>query len=412
MHLLAPLFYGWVIVAVAFVTMAIGVNARTAFSLLLPPIVDEFGWERGATAGAFSFGFILAAVLSPLLGRWMDRAGPRIVIEAGIACLATGLIAAAYISTPWQLYSTLGLLVGAGAVCLSYTGQAVYLPNWFVRRRGLAMSIAFSGVGVGSIALLPALQLLIDGAGWRTACTVLGIVVLVVLAPLNLLVRRRPEDLGLAPDGDPGTTVTTGAAPAASKEWTLSRATRTTRFWWLALAYATGMYAWYAVQIHQTRYLLEIGFSGQQAAWALGLVSLVGIPGQIALGHLSDRIAREWVWTIGQFGFVVCYSALLVLQSHPVAALLWLMVLAQGFLGYGVTSVVGAIPAEGFHGRHYGSIFGAIMGIGIAGGAIGPWITGLAYDMSGSYAYGFWLALACCVISAAAIWVAARAKVK
>ena len=406
------MFYGWVIVAVAFITMAIGVNARTAFSLLLPPIVDEFGWERGATAGAFSFGFILAAVLSPLLGRWMDRAGPRVVIETGIACLATGLIAAAYISAPWQLYSTLGLLVGAGAVCLSYTGQAVYLPNWFVRRRGLAMSIAFSGVGVGSIALLPALQILIDASGWRAACTVLGIVVLLVLAPLNLLVRRRPEDLGLAPDGDPRPLAQPGATPPPSADWTLSRAARTARFWWLALAYACGMYGWYAVQIHQTRYLIEVGFSGQQAAWALGFVSLVGIPGQIALGHLSDRIAREWVWTIGQFGFIVCYAALIGLQDRPVAALLWLMVLAQGFLGYGVTSVVGSIPAEGFHGRHYGSIFGAIMGIGIAGGAIGPWITGLAYDMSGSYAFGFSLALACCVISAAAIWVAARAKVK
>src|SRR5690242_6033882 len=86
--LLGRVFYGWVVVAVAFVTMAIGVNARTAFSLLFPPIVDEFGWDRGATAAAFSFGFILAAVLSPLLGRWMDRYGPRAVIEAGVACVA------------------------------------------------------------------------------------------------------------------------------------------------------------------------------------------------------------------------------------------------------------------------------------------------------------------------------------
>src|SRR5204863_2604516 len=95
MRFAGSLFYGWVIVGVAFVTMAIGVNARTAFSLLFPPIVDEFGWDRGATAAAFSFGFILAAVLSPLLGRWMDRFGPRVVIEAGVACVALGLFAAA-----------------------------------------------------------------------------------------------------------------------------------------------------------------------------------------------------------------------------------------------------------------------------------------------------------------------------
>jgi sugar phosphate permease len=403
------LFYGWVIVAVAFVTMAIGVNARTAFSLLFPPIVDEFGWDRAATAGAFSFGFILAAVLSPLLGRWMDRFGPRVVIEAGVACVALGLFAARTISAPWQLYATLGVLVGAGSVCLSYTGQACYLPNWFVRQRGLAMSIAFSGVGIGSIVLFPALQGVIDGFGWRSACTALAIVVLVVLAPLNLLLRRRPQELGLHPDGDAAAPPRPAAQTApGGEDWTLGAAIRTPLFWWLALAYASGLYAWYAVQVHQTRYLLEVGFSGRQAAWALGLVSLVGIPGQIALGHLSDRISREWVWCIGQAGFVICYASLLALRHAPVPALLWLMVLAQGFLGYGVTSVVGAIPAEYFHGRHYGAIFGAIMGIGLVGGALGPWATGLAYDLSGSYAPGFVTALGCCVLSIVAIWAIRR----
>src|SRR5437868_6907246 len=371
MRFAGSLFYGWVIVAVAFVTMAIGVNARTAFSLLFPPIVDEFGWDRGATAAAFSFGFILAAVLSPLLGKWIDRFGPRPVLEAGIACVAIGLLAAAHIRAPWQLYGTLGLLVGAGSVCLSYTGQACYLPNWFARRRGLAMSIAFSGVGIGSIVLFPLLQRVIEAAGWRSACAALGIVVLVVLAPLNLLLRRRPQELGLHPDGDASASPRPAAQTApGGEDWTLSGALRTGRFWWIALAYASGLYAWYAVQVHQTRYLVEVGFSGQQAAWALGVVSLAGIPGQIALGYLSDRIAREWVWCIGQLGFVICYAALLALRHAPVAGLLWLMVLAQGFLGYGVTSVVGAIPAEGFHGRHYGAIFGALMGIGIAGGAV------------------------------------------
>jgi sugar phosphate permease len=298
------------------------------------------------------------------------------------------------------------VLVGAGSVCLSYTGQACYLPNWFVRQRGLAMSIAFSGVGVGSIVLFPALQGVIDAFGWRSACTALAVVVLVVLAPLNLLLRRRPQELGLHPDGDASAPARPATQTAPSGEdWTLRAAIRTPVFWWLALAYASGLYAWYAVQVHQTRYLREVGFSGQQAAWALGLVSLAGIPGQIALGHLSDRIAREWVWCIGQAGFVVCYLSLLALRHAPEPSLLWLMVLAQGFLGYGVTSVVGAIPAEYFHGRHYGAIFGAMMGIGIAGGAIGPWATGLAYDWSGSYAPGFIAALGCCVLSGIAIWV-------
>ena len=354
-----PFFYGWVIVAVAFVTMGVGVNARTAFSLLFPPILDEFGWERGVTAGAFSFGFLVSAVLSPSLGRLMDRRGPRVVIELGVGLMAAGLLLAPLVRQPWHLYATLGVLVGGGSVCLGYTGQALFLPNWFVRRRGLAISVAYSGVGVGSIILLPWLQDLIGRAGWRASCWALGILILALLAPLNLLLRRRPEDLGLEPDGDdapPGSPAANRTANVvdlawAAVDWTLGRAMRTTRFWWIMVGYFCGLFAWYAVQVHQTKYLVEIGFSPTDAAWALGVVSLAGIPGQIALGHLSDRIGREWVWTVGSLGFALCYLALLLLRHAPTPTLLYLMVVSQGMLGYGLTSVVGAIPAEIFQGR-------------------------------------------------------------
>src|SRR5258707_6204130 len=90
-----PFYYGWIIVAVTFVTMAIGVNARTAFSLFFPPIIDEFGWDRGVTAGAFSFGFLVSAGMSPLIGRMMDRFGPRAVMELGVVLMAGGLLLAA-----------------------------------------------------------------------------------------------------------------------------------------------------------------------------------------------------------------------------------------------------------------------------------------------------------------------------
>ena len=150
-----PFFYGWVLVAVWFVTMAVGVNARTAFSLLFPPILAEFGWDRGVTAGAFSFGFLVSALMTPSIGRIMDRRGPLIVIEAGVVTMGTGLLLATLAREPWQLYLTLGALCGGGVNCLAYTGQSLYLPHWFERRRGLALSIAFSGVGIGSITILP-----------------------------------------------------------------------------------------------------------------------------------------------------------------------------------------------------------------------------------------------------------------
>ena len=413
------IFYGWIIVAVVFVTMGVGVNARTAFSLLFPPILGEFGWERGVTAGAFSFGFLVSAALSPSLGRLMDRRGPRVVIELGVLLIGTGLLLATQVTQPWHLYATLGVMVGGGSVCLGYTGQSLFLPDWFVRRRGLAMSLAFSGVGVGSMIILPWVQLLIGRSGWRAACWALGLLVLLLLVPLNLLLRRRPQDLGLEPDGDRAVAGAAATRPSnvvdaawTAVDWTLARATRTARFWWIASGYFLGLFAWYAVQVHQTKYLIEIGFAPHDAAWALGFVSLAGIPGQIALGWLSDRIGREWVWTVGSLGFAICYATLLLLAVSPTMPLLYLMVIAQGMLGYGLTSVVGAIPAEIFQGRHYGSIFGTLMLSSIAGGAVGPWLTGVLYDRTGSYTLPFWIAIGCCVASAVTIWLAAPRKVR
>jgi len=166
------------------------------------------------------------------------------------------------------------------------------------------------------------------------------------------------------------------------------------------------------VQVHQTKYLIEIGFAPSEAAWALGSVSLVAIPGQLAFGHLSDRIGREWVWMIGNLGFVICCLALILLRDAPTAPLLSAMVFAQGTLGYSLTSVMGAISAEIFEGSHFGSIFGAVMVAAILGGAAGPWVTGVLYDATASYSVAFWIAAGCSTISILAIWLAAPAKVR
>jgi MFS family permease len=141
-------------------------------------------------------------------------------------------------------------------------------------------------------------------------------------------------------------------------------------------------------------------------------VSLAGIPGQIGLGHISDRIGREWVWTVGNAGFAICYVSLLLLHGAPSAPLLWIMVVSQGMLGYGLTSVVGAIPAEIFQGRHFGTIMGTLMLAAIGGGALGPWLGGVLYDRTGSYASTFLIAIGCCVLSAIAIWLAAPRHVR
>lgn len=415
-----PFYYGWVIVGIAFVTMAIAVSARTAFSLLLPPLIDEFGWNRGVTAGAFSFGFLVSAILGPIAARLMDRHGPRLVIESGVGLMCAGLLLAPAIEKPWHLYATLGMLVGGGANLMTFTAQSLYLPNWFVRHRGLAISIAFSGVGVGAILLLPWLQTIIVREGWRTSCHVMAFLILLVVGPMNFFVRKRPEDMGLLPDGRANRSGTAVArqpsnvvdAAWTSIEWTFAHAVRTSRFWWIALAYFCAMIAWYAVQVHQTKYLIETGFSPLIAAWALGAVSVVAIPGQIGFGALSDRIGREWVWSAGCLGFAICYAALIALEHTPSIGLLYVMVLAQGFLGYALTSVMGAIVVEIFEGPHYASIFGGITVALVVGGAVGPWIAGVVHDATGSYRLAFVLAIGCCVVSAVAVWMAAPRKVR
>ena len=412
-------YYGWAIVAVVFLTMALTVNARTAFSLFFPPILDEFGWSRGVTAGAFSFGFITSAVASPLMGKAMDRFGPRVILEFGVVLTGAGLLLSPLATQPWHLYLTAGVLIGAGTVCTGYSGQSLFLPNWFVRKRGLAIGIAFSGVGIGSVIVLPWLQTMIGTEGWRAGSRTLGIVLLVTLIPLNLLIRRRPEDIGLLPDGDAARLA--GAAPPpsnivdpvwAATEWTLGTAVRTAKFWWLASGYFGGLYIWYAVQVHQTRYLTEIGFNPTLSAWALGLVSLAGIPGQIVLGHISDRIGREPVWALACLGFGICFAALIALAAVPSVAILLIMVLAQGSLGYGLTSVMGAMVSEIFQGKHFGAIFGTVMLSGLAGGAAGPWVTGVLHDLTGRYTEAFALGILVSVLSAFCVWRAAPRKVR
>src|SRR5260370_41585988 len=300
----------------------------------------------------------------------MDRAGPRAVMELGVALMAGGLWLARLTRRPWHLYLTIGVMVGAGSVCLGYSGQSRSLPNWFIRRRGLAMGLAFAGVGIGSMTLLPWVQHMIEQTGWRTACTAMGIVVLAVLAPINLLLRKRPEDIGLLPDGD-AVLSASSAKPIsnivdpdwAGIDWTLRRAIRTARFWWLSLGYFGGLYVLYAVQDHQTQYLLCIGFSPGVAVWALGLVSLLGIPGQIWLGHLSDRVGREWIWAASCAGFAICFAALIALKYFPTLPLVYVMVLAQGALGYGLTSIMGAVVLEIFQVKHYHNIFATVLSV-------------------------------------------------
>jgi len=419
-----PFYYGWVIVACAFATMAVGVNARTAFSLLYPAILAEFGWGRGETAGAFSMGFVFAAFLGPFTGLALNRFGPRLVMPAGSAMMAGGFLSMTFVTEPWMLYPAFGVLVIGGSTILGYIGHAATLPLWFQRRRGLAVGLAFAGVGVGAITLLPLSAWIIENQGWRDACWTIAAIVFGLLAPINLIAqRRRPEDIGLRPDGAeapppaaaPETAEGAAAALAAAKAAdgpTLGDAVRLPAFWFFALAAFGMLWNWYAVQVHQTQYLLDIGFDGDTASLALALVSAAGVAGQINGGWLSDRIGREGAWTVGCLGFALCYGCLILLKDDPSQFYLWSMVAAQGLIGYGLTSVYASAPADVFQGRNYSTIFGTLSVFSSLGGGAGPYFTGLLYDLEGGYRNAFIICIAWTFVSIAAMWLAAPRRAR
>jgi len=414
-----PIFYGWIVVTIAFITMAISVNSRVAFSLLFPAILDEFQWDRSLIAGAFSTGFIISGLFTPILGILMDRWGPRMVIPTGTTLVIAGYLGATTASTPLGIYVTLGIFVITGSIATSYFSHSMFLPNWFVRKRGLAVGIAFSGAGIGSITLLPWFQHIIDNDGWRQACFIIaGLLTLII--PLSIYFqRKRPEDLGLQPDGD-GSTTSNHGNPSSnaivdqdwfSRDWTLGMAMKTMRFWWLFAAIFSALFVWYAVLVHQTVYLVETSFDSTVAATALGLVGLFGVAGQIGIGLLSDRIGREWGWTIALCGFAACYTVLIVLAIIPSNIMLYLMVGLQGLLGYGLASLIGPIHAEIFPGRRFATIFAATGFGGTAGAGAGPWITGYIFDLTGSYQLAFWICVGMSIASIFCIWMAAPRKV-
>ena len=257
-----PFFYGWVIVVVTFVTMAIGVNARTAFSLFFPPIIDEFGWERGITAGAFSFGFVVSAAVSPLIGRMMDRFGPRGVMELGVALMAAGLLLAPLTTQPWHLYLTIGVH-GRRRQRLSRLFRPIAVSAELVhspprprhgarlrRRRHRLGHLAAVGAADDRADRL-AHRLHRDGHhGPGRAGADQPVAAQAARGYRPAAGRRRRADRDIGRSRSPTSSIPSGPAPTGRCGARCApRASGGS-----ALGYFCGLYIWYAVQVHQTKY--------------------------------------------------------------------------------------------------------------------------------------------------------------
>jgi len=418
------LFYGWIVVAISFVTLALIYGARYCFSVFYVAILNEFNWPRGSTSSILSINLLVYAFFAPFAGILMDRYGPRKVFPFGGALVGLGLIACSSANTLWEFFIYFGLIVGVGISLLGTTPHNPILANWFIKRRGLAVGLAFSGVGF-SFPLGILVQWFITNFGWRVSYILTGLMVIIIVVPINAIFQRfRPEEKGLLADAEKNLREEDKGKEKkeimdelivdkewVKTEWTLRKAIRTYRFWALFFFDFLGGLSLMTIVTHQVRFAVDVGFSEMVAASAFGLFGIANVVGH-ASGFISDRLGREETCYIGVGSAIIATIMLLKVDTISELYYLYLYSILFGF-GMGLIAATSyTIFADIFYGKHLGSITGFIitsLGMGLS---IGPWLAGYIYDITGTYRFAFFIAMISLFISGIWIWIAAPRKIR
>ncbi|HSF58718.1 MAG TPA: MFS transporter [Candidatus Binatia bacterium] len=402
-------YYPWVVIAIAFLTVGVAFGARNAFAVFLVAVIEEFHWSRGLASGALMLGSVMWTLAAPVIGMLLDRLGPRIVLSGGAIIMALGFAVSGMADTVTEFYLGMGVLMGVGFAALPMTSQATFLSNWFIRKRGMAIGTAASGIGLGILLVVPWTQWLITTYGWRTAFFVVGGVLAIVVAPLNYFFQRqRPEEMNLKPDfGAPTSRPSRGQVKASGPDGpSLKEALRTWRFWAFAFGVLAGAIPLHMVLIHQVAAVSDTGFSRELAAFGLGLIGLFTAPAMIVMGLLADRIGRQWSYLLGSASLMVGIFLLMMITD---ANRVWLFYAFPPFIAFGFSSrqsLYPTIAADLFHGKSFGAIIGAIALFIGAGAGIGPWLGGAIHDWTGSYFWAFCVAQVLGFLSVVFIWIA------
>lgn len=412
------IFYGWIIVALSFVNLGVIFGIWYSFSVFFVAVIEDFHWSRAATSGVFSCFMLVHSFAALPMGTVMDRFGPRRVIPAAALVVALGLAASSRITTLWEFYLWFGVVTAIGVCAIGFIAHGIILPRWFQRKRGLAIGIAMSGIGLGMQIIIPLCHYLITLFGWRTAYLILAAGTLAILVPLNVLVQRNsPEEIGDVPDGrhsvDPGRqgavkalppeviTVSRPVYPPLAQ--TLREALRTRQFWFLFVSFFFTPLAIQGTLIHQVASVTDSGFSPAQGAFFFGMAGIFGSVGKIFFGTLSDRTGREKAFALGMICTMAGVVSLLFLQPDR-GFLLYSYAILFG-LGYGsIAPIVPARSADLFLGPHFGKILGILSIGGGLGGAMGVYLSGTIFDITGDYRLAFVIALVAIGMSTVLFW--------
>lgn len=380
------IFYGWWLVAASFlIALYVAGAVFYGFTAIFEPIANEMGWSYAQVSFASSLRGLEAGLLAPLIGILVDRWGPRRLIAMGALALFLGLSLLSHVNSLAMFYGSF-VLISAGMSSCTMTVLMTAVANWFRKKIGIASGIAICGFGFGGL-LIPVIVWLVESWGWRMAVNVLAVGALVIVLPLSLLFRHKPEQYGYLPDGEELKQEHNQAilSTDASEESISSRQLLKTRYFWqLSLAFMCLTIMLSAVVTHIMPYLSSIGISRTQASLVATGVPVVSAGGRLLFGWMGDKIDR------GKLLVVVLVMMLLGLSCFELAATRgnWLLVLYMVLFGLGFGGGIGLRPGmvrELFGRSKFGTVFGMMMGTGALGTVVGPLLAGWAFDSWGSY---------------------------
>jgi MFS family permease len=387
----------WLLLAASFITFSVSAACMQSYTVFLVAFIEEFGWSRGEASIAYSVSQMINGMTSPLVGVLVDRLGPARLVLIGGVVLALGLFASSFVDALWQLVLLFGVLMTLGANCLGLVVFVPLLSRRFVRNRGMAVAIVQSANGFARAFSAPLAQVLIAGLGWRGAYLAQAGFMAAAVLPLAALFRGTEPTRTAA--------VTQGATPAS---WTLKRAIRTPHFWLLFLVYVFTGLGSFLVALHQLAFAVTVGFDKLYAAWVLGLGAFLSLPGVIVTGWLSDRIGRELAGVITYGTSIFGVFCAMLITSPEQHLLLWLHACFFGLTWGARGPSITAKTADLFPGPQLGTILGAItMGTGV-GSALGSWLAGFTFDVTGSYRVAFTLSIIFYACGSVAFWMLRR----
>lgn len=380
---------------------------QESFPVFVLPLSADFGWSRTQVSGVYAISFLVSGVLGPVVGWLFDRWGPLRLFLLGVATCLAATLAAAMAQNLWQIYASLGLLLGFGVGCLGIVPAAALLSRWFRGRLNVALAVVQSAYGVGMLIMAPAAQYLIDWRDWRAAYVVFAIAFLALL-PL-ILFTNWPRMMVGHPDYRPATTPGDKAADAS--HMTLARALRHPAFWGIVWSFNFTGVGMYSVSLQTPAYLVAVGYTPRQAAEAFGLIGLLMPIGLIGFGWFADRIRRQYAILSSYVLSITAIALLLTLSSGPSPVRLAVFVLLFGCTFGARGPALLTVGAMVFRGPHLGKIYGFITIGMFGGGAIGAWAGGLLHDLTGGDQVGFSLGIGALVL-AALPWLFVRAMAR